>query len=210
MMENVPIPGQAAWDAAYRKSGRRYGGAPPDLPSFQPGSRVLEVGCGDGKSLRAMAGRGWDIIAIDFSRDALRISTRHHHLQDVRFIQANALALPFTDKSFDAVVISHLLGHIPESERSLVASETERILIPGGVVFIRVFSTRDFREGKGVPIGSHTYQRGDGIITHYFSREEVESLFPALVLTGVRSEEWTMVVRREHLTRSEITAEFRK
>lgn len=201
---------RVAWDAGYHKCGRKYGGAPPDLPSFLPGARVLEVGCGDGKSLLAMAGRGWDIVAVDFSREAIRISSDHQALGNVRFIQADAMALPFRRESFDAVFLYHIIGHVPLKGRSHVASEIERILVPGGVVLLRVFSVRDFREGRGVLVESNTYRRGDGILTHYFSREEVESLFPGLILTAIRNADWSMKVRGEQLIRSEILADFRK
>jgi len=65
---------RAAWDLGYRRGGRKYGGAPRDLPSLFEGTRVLEVGCGDGKSLLAMAGRGWDIVATDFFFFFIRIN----------------------------------------------------------------------------------------------------------------------------------------
>jgi|WetSurMetagenome_2_1015567.scaffolds.fasta_scaffold02287_9 MPBQ/MSBQ methyltransferase len=201
---------RAAWDMGYRRSGRKYGGAPQDLPSLIPGTRVLEVGCGDGKSLLAMAGRGWDIVATDFSREAIRISSGHQILCNVGFIQADARALPFRRESFDAVFLYHLLGHIPVKGRSLVTSETERILIPGGAVFLRVFSVQDFRNGRGNLVEPNTYLRGDGVRTHYFSREEVESLFPGLILTAIMNADWSMKVRGVQLIRSEIVAHFRK
>jgi len=210
MAEHGAVSGQAAWEAGYRKSGRRYGRAPPDLPPFPPGTRILEAGCGDGKSLLAMTGRGWDIVAIDFSREAIRISAGQNMLERGRFVQADAAALPFTDGSFDVVSISHILGHLPEEHRSRAASETERILVQGGFAYIRVFSTRDFREGKGILTEPHTYLRGDGIMTHYFSEEEVETLFPTLVRMELSTTEWSMRIKGEHVNRSEIIALFRK
>jgi ubiquinone/menaquinone biosynthesis C-methylase UbiE len=118
--------------------------------------------------------------------------------------------MPFTRETFDAVFFSHLLGHIALKERCRVAEEAERVLIPGGVVFLRVFSVRDFREGRGSLVEPQTYRRGDGIVTHYFSGEEVESLFPGLTLIVLKTIEWPMKVKGELLIRSEIAAEFRK
>jgi SAM-dependent methyltransferase len=210
MPQSSPVSERAAWDAGYYTSGRKYGGAPPYLPVLFPGARVLEAGCGDGKSLLAMADREWDIVALDFSREAIRISSGHHALHNVTFIEADARAMPFTRETFDAVFLSHLLGHIALKERCRVAEEAERVLIPGGVVFLRVFSVRDFREGRGSLVEPQTYRRGDGIVTHYFSGEEVESLFPGLTLIVLKTIEWPMKVKGELLIRSEIAAEFRK
>jgi SAM-dependent methyltransferase len=128
----------------------------------------------------------------------------------VKFVKADAGSMPFQRETFDAVFLSHLLGHIAAKGRSHVTAEAERVLIPGGVVFLRVFSVRDFREGRGSLIEPQTYRRGDGIFTHYFSGREVESLFPGLTLTALKTVEWSMNVKGELLIRSEITAEFRK
>lgn len=210
MLQSSPVSERAAWDAGYHTTGRKYGGAPPYLPVLFPGSRVLEAGCGDGKSLLAMAVRDWDIVAFDFSQEAIRISSGHHALHNVKFIKADARAMPFTMETFDAVFLFHILGHIPLKGRTHVAAEAERVLIPGGVVFLRVFSVNDFREGSGSLVDPHTYRRGDGILTHYFSVDEVESLFAGLTLTALKTVEWPMKVKGELLNRSEIAAEFRK
>jgi ubiquinone/menaquinone biosynthesis C-methylase UbiE len=210
MQQNIPDSLRAAWETGYCNRGRRYGGAPPDLPSLPGLSRVLETGCGDGKSLLAMAGRGWEIVAIDFSREAIRISSGNQALHKVMFIQADARSLPFRNDCFDAVFLSHLISHIPQNDRDRALSETERVLVSGGLVFLRVFSVRDFRAGKGCCVEPNTYLRGDGIRTHYFTSEEVESLFPGLTTRAIRTTEWTMKVKGERLIRSEIVAEFRK
>jgi ubiquinone/menaquinone biosynthesis C-methylase UbiE len=44
-------PFRDAWEAVYRTRGRTWGGSPGCLPPIHPGSRVLELGCGDGKTL---------------------------------------------------------------------------------------------------------------------------------------------------------------
>jgi ubiquinone/menaquinone biosynthesis C-methylase UbiE len=44
-------PFRDAWETGYRTRGRTWGGSPGCLPPIHPGSRVLELGCGDGKTL---------------------------------------------------------------------------------------------------------------------------------------------------------------
>lgn len=210
MPNGPPARKRDAWDAGYVKSGRKYGGAPRQLPDLATGARVLEAGCGDGKSLTAMAGRGWDIIAIDSSRQALRICLKTPGLSRAAYLRADATALPFSSGTFDAVFLTHILGHAMSPERSCMATEGSRVLRTGGRLFLRVFSSRDFRAGTGLLAEPDTYLRGDGILTHYFTREEVRTLFPGLSLVILEVQEWTMRVRGEQLLRSEIVAEFSK
>ena len=91
-----------------------------------------------------------------------------------------------------------------------MAAEGSRVLRTGGRLFLRVFSSRDFRAGTGLLAEPDTYLRGDGILTHYFTSEEVRTLFPGLSLVILEAQEWTMQVRGEQLLRSEIVAEFMK
>jgi ubiquinone/menaquinone biosynthesis C-methylase UbiE len=69
--------------------------------------KVLEVAVGTGKNL-AYHPRGCRIIAVDLSREMLNIARKRAAKLslDVAFLQADAAALPFRDKSFDAVVSS--------------------------------------------------------------------------------------------------------
>ncbi|MGB3943701.1 MAG: class I SAM-dependent methyltransferase, partial [Methanothrix sp.] len=62
-----------AWDRQYREKGRIWRGAPAKLPDLPEGSRVLELGCGNGKTLAAMLRRSWRVAALDISTLALRL-----------------------------------------------------------------------------------------------------------------------------------------
>lgn len=62
-----------AWNREYREKGRIWRGAPAKLPDLPAGSRVLELGCGNGKTLAAMLRRSWRVAALDISTLALRL-----------------------------------------------------------------------------------------------------------------------------------------
>lgn len=99
------------------------------LVAIQPGSRVLEVGCGQGHLTRALAIRGVDIVGIDANPQAGEI------VKDglVRHMQAEDLE--FADASFDHIVSVHSIEHIPMLEVAL--AEMARVLRPGGqAVFV--------------------------------------------------------------------------
>jgi SAM-dependent methyltransferase len=202
--------GREAWERDYLQRGRRFGGAPPDLPSLPSGSIVLEAGCGDGKTLFAMARRSWEVLAVDFSSEAVRICTRSPFFPGMTGIVADLTALPLCNHSCDAVFLSHVIGHAKEKGRRKIASETTRVLKPEGCLFFREFSRVDFRSGSGSLTEEGTRLRGDGIWTHYFTEQEVVDLFPGLSCHAIFEEVWSQKTRAGSVPRAEIIARFRK
>lgn len=93
---------------------------------------VLEVACGTGivtEQLRKALPNA-RIVATDLSESMLDVA-RAKNLEGVEFQIADALALPFEDGSFDAVVCQFGLMLFPEQEPA--ACEAYRVLRPGGV-----------------------------------------------------------------------------
>ncbi len=178
---------KAAWDEAYQQSHPRWRG-PSDLQLSALHGRVLELGCGDGKTAIGLVEKNLDVIGLDQSRTALSILRDRAKDDGLRLVQADALALPFTEGSFDAVTAVHLIDHLLSDDRSKATVEINRVLRPGGMVVGRFFSIDDMRFGKGEEIESDTYLRGNGVFTHYFTEEEILALFPGYrVLSIVRS-----------------------
>ncbi|MDD4136960.1 MAG: class I SAM-dependent methyltransferase [Methanoregula sp.] len=206
-----PVDNRDCWDAAYRLKGCLYGGAPHPLPRLPAGARVLELGCGNGKSLLAMMHYGWLVTAMDFSPRAAflaRATTLQGTEADIAV--ADGKSIPFRDRSFDAVVACHILGHSEMIDRRRIAGEICRVIRPGGQLWFRDFSTQDFRAGTGRETEPGTRIRGTGILTHYFTDTEVTGLFSGLVPLSVQSDEWTLRVRGEDYHRSEIVVIFNK
>lgn len=202
---------RAHWEADYRQKGRLYGGPSRQLPAFPGGMQVLDVGCGDGKSLSSMMSWGWDMTAVDFSFHAVALARKATGgLSGPGFVVADARTLPFRNNSFDAVTAVHLLGHCPVESLHLLSREIDRVLRPGGTIFAVVFSTQDFRCGTGTETGPATFIRGNGIMTHYFTEPEVTDLFPGYRTESVIREEWALRVRGKDYPRSEIVAHLVK
>jgi methionine biosynthesis protein MetW len=95
-----------------------------------PGTRVIDVGCGDGGTAGAwIQAHGCAYVGVDVSETAVRVA-RERGL-DARVIE-NAKALPFEDGSFDAAVCLDVFEHLFEPE--LVAADIARVLRPGGLL----------------------------------------------------------------------------
>jgi ubiquinone/menaquinone biosynthesis C-methylase UbiE len=196
-----------AWDKDYRNRGRLWGGAVKDLPQLPPGTAVLELGCGDGKTLAGMPG-DWKTAALDISPEALRLC--HRTGPEAELILADASLLPFRGESFDAVFAFHVTGHLLLPARRALAREAARVLRAGGHLFLREFGLDDMRAGNGEEVESGTFRRGEGMLTHYFTEAEVSQLFCDQELQSIRTHRWKLRVKGKDLMRAEIEAVFFK
>lgn len=210
-----------AWNRDYSRRGRRWAGFSSWLPSISECGRILEIGCGDGKTLVTLAGlkstscvdevAGPMTVGLDFSRAALRLcSHTAREAGNVTLVCADAAYLPFSDSSFDTVLLSHVLGHAVLHARVAICQEARRVVRTGGTVIFRVFSVNDFRSGKGEEIEVRTYLRGDGTLTHYFQESEIPALNPLLSVRSLEISSWDLHVRGETFLREEIHVILRK
>src|SRR6056297_3227650 len=93
-----------------------------------PGMAALDVCCGHGIVARALAAAGAEVTGVDFSPAMLEIA--RGAVPGVRFVEGDAMALPFEDASFDAVAIGFGMPHVPDPPAAM--AEVRRVLKPGG------------------------------------------------------------------------------
>ena len=202
---------RTAWDNDYRSRGQLWGGNPASLPDIPAGSRVLEIGCGSGKTAGALLHRSCDVTAIDFSEKAVEMTRRIMMRYDTGdAVVADARHLPFHDNAFECVVARHVIGHVRIEGRRAVAREAARVLQPAGHLVVQVFSVDDMRNGNGRQVEDGTFLRGGGIVTHYFTIPELEALFPDLKKESITPRHWTMQIQSRDLLRAEIVAILKK
>ena len=112
---------------------------------LQPGDRVLDLGCGEGRHvIAAYAAAPVQAVGVDLShRDLCTAQARAAEFlqpgesgKQLDLAQASALCLPFPDASFDKVICSEVLEHIPDYRAALV--EIRRVLKPGGMLCVSV------------------------------------------------------------------------
>jgi len=95
----------------------------------KPGETVLDAGCGEGVLAWYLAERGAKVTAMDISgpnvENAKAFLEKKGVLDRVTVLQGDAENLPFPDASFDWVVSSHVLEHLPDFDKGL--SEIRRV-----------------------------------------------------------------------------------
>lgn len=113
-----------------------------DRLGLEAGDLLLDMGCGAGRHAFESYRRGARVIAFDYS---------HSELVDVRGIfgamqqagegpthglatgvNGDAVMLPFPDDTFDRIIASEVLEHVPDDEGAL--AELMRVLRPGGII----------------------------------------------------------------------------
>ncbi len=174
------------WDELYRSQTRAWRGVTDlgDLP-FPQGSRVLETGCGNGKTLSALRDAGYDAVGVDFSGEAVEACRRL--LPGAEVMQASVLQLPFPDSSFDGAVMFHVLENIAEGDTGRAVSELRRVLRPGGHLIVRAFAVGDIRSEKGERVSDDTVVRGNGIRYRYFTEGSLAGCFEGCRSVSVRT-----------------------
>ena len=112
-----------------------------DIAAVAAGERALDVGCGTGTlalAARRRVGTGGAVHGIDAAAEMIaraRAKSARRGLP-VTFDVAAAQALPFADASFDVVLCTLALHHLPEAARAGALAEMRRVLKPGGRAMI--------------------------------------------------------------------------
>jgi ubiquinone/menaquinone biosynthesis C-methylase UbiE len=105
-----------------------------DWVGVRPGLRWLDVGCGTGAFVRMLVERyaPASVHGIDPSEAQLAFARTHVVSPLVEFRQADAVALPFPDRSFDAAVMALVIFFIPDPAKAV--AEMARVVARGGLV----------------------------------------------------------------------------
>ncbi|HEV2106859.1 MAG TPA: class I SAM-dependent methyltransferase [Thermomicrobiales bacterium] len=120
--------------------------------NLQPGSRLLDAGCGTGQFAIAFARRGCDVTAVDLAPDMLKRARRHAQEAGVEIIwrEGDLTALPDRDETYDAVHARLSLHFVPDMAATL--TELRRVLRPGGRLYASI-------PGALSPIYANVWQR---------------------------------------------------
>ncbi len=155
----------------------------------------MDVGCGNGKTVSSLLDAGFRVAGIDFSPAA--VGKCAELFPDAEFFVSDASELPFPGGSFDYVTAVHVLENLEDGKLEKAAGEMERVLAPGGYIFVRCFTPDDMRSGA----------RRDGFFYRYFGADGICALFPSMeVVSSERKDEPT----RFGTVRSRAECLFRK
>ena len=105
------------------------------LPYVHPNSQLLDLCAGTGaitQELLKLPCNG--ITLLDVSPGMLAVAASRLKDKRLQFVEADALAMPFEDKTFDAVTVAYGIRNLPDLKKGF--QEVRRVLKPGGVFAI--------------------------------------------------------------------------
>jgi SAM-dependent methyltransferase len=122
---------------------------------------VLEAGCGEGYGAARLAAAGAHVVALDY--DLTTVGHVRRRYPDVSVVRGNLVALPFDDRTYDAVVSLQTVEHLWDQEAFV--AECRRVLRSGGRLVLstpnrltfppgNVFHTTELSEGELIALVS--------------------------------------------------------
>lgn len=109
--------------------------------------QVLELACGDGFYTRVLSQNSKHITATDYSKEMVAAAkAKLSELNNIEFMQANAMALEFENASFDTVFMANLLHIVPDYEP--IVESAYRVLKPNGRIIALDFTMDGMTEDE--------------------------------------------------------------
>ena len=182
------------WEDIYRRDGHIFTNIPLLISEFEKlleqngltGSRLLDVGCGNGRLLVYFARCGYRVTGFDSSPTALRLSrewlSREKLSGDV-FLSDSRHAFPFPNGVFDMLISTQVIHHAVLKSVLFTISEITRVVRSGGYVLITVPVLRETdKAGDWEEIERHTFVplsgTEKGLPHHLFTPDEFRACFP--------------------------------
>jgi demethylmenaquinone methyltransferase/2-methoxy-6-polyprenyl-1,4-benzoquinol methylase len=126
------------YDAVYLKPERQADIAflSSHLPSRLAGRDVLEVACGTGYWTQFIAPAALSVVATDATAEPLEFARLRPRTGNVRFVQADAYALPEDLGRFDGAFAGLWFSHVPIESRAAFLDSLHSRLLPGARVVL--------------------------------------------------------------------------
>ncbi|MFC0007552.1 FAD-dependent oxidoreductase [Micromonospora siamensis] len=145
------------WEERYRSRPAVWSGRPnPQLVAEAadlPAGRALDVGCGEGADAVWLAGRGWQVTAVDLAEVAVARAAGHATDAGVAdrttFIQADLRHEPLPGTGYDLVTAQYV--HLPAEQQRELWQRLADAVAPGGTLLIVGHHPADLRTGVRRP-----------------------------------------------------------
>lgn len=160
---------------------------------IKEGDKILDLGCGNGRFLKILAGKKVDYVGVDQSEKLIEIAKMVYPKSN--FQATDVFNLPSPDNFFDKIFCVRAFHHIPSKElRSRFLDEARRVLKPDGLLVLTVWNawqkdTRNFwriiQNGIFKIIGKSKLDFGDAFVPwgretaryyHFFTKNELKRL----------------------------------
>jgi ubiquinone/menaquinone biosynthesis C-methylase UbiE len=170
----------------FRGQGRELRRRAANLVRLQSGETVLDVGCGTGTlalEVQRRVGRAGRVVGVDPSPEQIahaRAKAARRRVP-VEFQVGVIEQLAFPDQTFDVVLSTLMMHHLPASLKRLGLAEIARVLKPGGRLVVADFTRPKERTGQAARFhaGGSDVEELAGLVSDAgFSQVETENMRP--------------------------------
>ena len=139
----------------------------------EPGTTVLDAGCGAGYGSAELARHGASVLGIDVSMEAIEHARANFSASGVQFLQASCTAIPAHNEGFRLVAAFEVIEHL-EGWRDFL-TEVSRVLQPEGMFLVSTPNRLYYAESrqKAGPNPFHVHE-----FTEEEFRDELSTVFP--------------------------------
>lgn len=107
-------------------------------------SKIIDIGCGDGTFLNELKGK---LFGVDISQNSCVEAERILGV-NATIVNADARQIPLQSSSFDIIICSEVLEHIPHAEKAV--SEIMRIAKPGAKIIVSIPNEKVITIGRAL------------------------------------------------------------
>ncbi|MGE5377588.1 MAG: class I SAM-dependent methyltransferase [Bacteroidota bacterium] len=194
-------PEESQWEQIFKSAGHVLPEPAPVAIQFterlkERGVRsVLDLGCGSGRHVVHMSGKGLHVTGADNAPTALKLTgewLRQEHLDADLVLADMRRPLPFERDSFDALLSTQVIHHARLATVRETTREIQRVVYSGGTILISVPARREIAmDGEAseeiepntfVPTGGSE----KGLPHHLFTPAELRDLFPLFEVQDLR------------------------
>jgi len=103
------------------------------LKCFSKDSKILDIGCGDGIFIKFLKAQGYSAIGVDTNASCIKKGKE----RNIPVFQEDAISfLQLNHKSFDGIICSHLIEHIPHDQLNLIINSCYEAMSENGILLI--------------------------------------------------------------------------
>jgi ubiquinone/menaquinone biosynthesis C-methylase UbiE len=173
---------EKSWEEIADKFSQTRGNFWPEFKDWskyiKKGDRVLDLACGNGRLNLFLKEKGIDYLGVDQSKNLI-YQAQKKFPQD-RFLNANALDLPFTKKQFEIIFAIAFLHHLPSQELKMkLLKDCFRFLNKKGYLILTVWNLYQPRLIKKYQIGKILFGFKNVIIPFKYNHQEVPRYYYA-------------------------------
>jgi len=139
--KNILKENEKTWDEiaqTFEKTRHYHWDLEPLIGKAKKNSKILDLGCGNGRLFEILKEKGVSYIGIDNSKQLINLAKKKY--PKAQFFVGSALNLPFKDNSFDSIYSMAVLHLIPSKQsRLLFLKEAKRVLKKNGRITLTVW-----------------------------------------------------------------------